>query len=52
MAHNYLIWAYQHQIFAGGENMHGKFEYVSAETMEKATQVIIEIVQLFEQQAK
>lgn len=37
-------------IFAGGENMHGKFEYVSAETMEKATQVIIEIVQLFEQQ--
>lgn len=38
-------------IFAGGENMHGKFEYVSAETMEKATQVIIEIVQLFEQQA-
>lgn len=38
-------------IFAGGENMHGKFEYVSAETMEKATQVILEIVQLFEQQA-
>ena len=36
-------------IFAGGENMHGKFEYVSAETMEKATQVILEIVQLFEQ---
>ncbi len=35
-------------IFAGGENMHSKFEYVSAETMEKATQVIIEIVQLFE----
>ncbi len=39
-------------IFAGGENMHGKFEYVSAETMEKATQVIIEIVQLFEQRAE
>lgn len=38
-------------IFAGGENMHGKYEYVSAETMEKATQVIIEIVQLFEQKA-
>ncbi|MFF5997017.1 peptidase T [Lysinibacillus sp. KU-BSD001] len=36
-------------IFAGGENMHGKFEYVSAETMEKATQVILEIIQLFEQ---
>lgn len=39
-------------IFAGGENMHGKFEYVSGETMEKATQVILEIVQLFEEKAK
>jgi tripeptide aminopeptidase len=38
-------------IFAGGENMHGKFEFVSGETMEKATQVIIEIVQLFETRA-
>jgi len=37
-------------IFAGGENMHGKFEYVSAETMELATKVILEIVQLFEAQ--
>lgn len=36
-------------IFAGGENMHGKYEFVSGETMEKATEVIIEIVQLFEQ---
>lgn len=36
-------------IFAGGENMHGKYEFVSGETMEKATQTIIEIVQLFEQ---
>ncbi|WP_107840068.1 peptidase T [Metasolibacillus meyeri] len=38
-------------IFAGGENMHGKFEYVSAETMEKATEVILEIVQAFEARA-
>ncbi|MGF9976538.1 peptidase T [Viridibacillus arvi] len=38
-------------IFAGGENMHGRFEYVSAETMVKATEVIIEIVQLFEKRA-
>lgn len=36
-------------IFAGGENMHGKYEFVSAETMEKATKTIIEIVKLFEQ---
>lgn len=38
-------------IFAGGENMHGKYEYVSAETMVKATEVIIEMIQLYEAQA-
>ncbi|WP_033827444.1 peptidase T [Bacillus andreraoultii] len=38
-------------IFAGGENMHGKFEYVSVETMEKATKVIIEIAKVFEEKA-
>ncbi|MBM7636617.1 peptidase T [Streptococcus saliviloxodontae] len=31
-------------IFAGGENMHGRFEYVSLQTMEKAVDVIIGIV--------
>lgn len=52
MVLNYHSWAYQHQIFfAGGENMHGKYEYVSAETMEKATEVILEIVKLYEQRA-
>jgi tripeptide aminopeptidase len=30
-------------LFAGGENMHGRFEYVSLQTMEKACDVIIEI---------
>lgn len=30
-------------IFTGGENYHGKFEFISAENMEKATQVIIEV---------
>ncbi len=35
-------------IFAGGENMHGKYEYVSVETMEKAVQVIVEIAKRFE----
>ncbi|MBD8026985.1 peptidase T [Ureibacillus sp. Re31] len=39
-------------IFAGGENMHGKFEFVSAETMEKATRVILEIIRLYEAQGK
>lgn len=37
-------------IFTGGENYHGKFEYVSVDNMVKATQVIVEIAQLFEQQ--
>jgi tripeptide aminopeptidase len=36
-------------IFTGGENYHGKFEYVSVDNMVKATQVIVEIAQLFEQ---
>jgi len=39
-------------IFAGGENMHGKFEFVSAETMELAAKVIVEIVKLFEAEGK
>ncbi|MCU9533754.1 peptidase T [Streptococcus sp. CSL10205-OR2] len=30
-------------IFAGGENMHGRFEFVSLETMEKAVDVIVGI---------
>lgn len=33
-------------IFAGGENMHGRYEFVSVETMEKATNVIIKIIEL------
>ncbi|MCW6653324.1 peptidase T [Aerococcaceae bacterium NML210727] len=33
-------------IFAGGENMHGRFEYVAVESMVKATEVIIKIVEL------
>ncbi len=32
-------------LFAGGENMHGRFEYVSLETMVKATEVILAIVE-------
>ncbi|MGT2948163.1 peptidase T [Streptococcus devriesei] len=30
-------------LFAGGENMHGRFEFVSLETMQKAVEVIIGI---------
>ena len=32
-------------LFAGGENMHGRFEFVSLQTMEKAVDVIIGVVQ-------
>lgn len=39
-------------IFAGGENMHGKYEFVSVETMMKATEVIVEIAKIFEEKAK
>ncbi|CZQ84861.1 peptidase m20 [Trichococcus palustris] len=31
-------------IFAGGENFHGRYEFVSIQSMEKATAVIVEII--------
>lgn len=34
-------------IFTGGENFHGKNEFISIENMEKATKVIVEISRLF-----
>lgn len=34
-------------IFAGGHNFHGKLEFVPVESMEKATQVILNIISLF-----
>lgn len=33
-------------IFAGGHNFHGKYEYVPAESMQKATEVIVKIAEL------
>lgn len=33
-------------IFAGGENMHGRYEFVAVESMVKATQTVIEIIKL------
>ncbi|MCM3747767.1 peptidase T [Paenibacillus pasadenensis] len=38
-------------IFAGGENFHGRYEYVSADTMVKAAEVIVRIATLAEEQA-
>ena len=34
-------------IFAGGHNFHGKYEFVAVESMEKATEVILNIVKLY-----
>jgi tripeptide aminopeptidase len=34
-------------IFAGGHNFHGKFEYIPVESMEKATEVILNLVKLY-----
>ncbi|OYN64551.1 peptidase T [Bacillus safensis] len=38
-------------IFTGGENFHGKYEFISVENMVKATEVIVEISRLFEEKA-
>jgi len=32
-------------IFAGGHNFHGRFEYVPVQSMEKAVDVILKIVE-------
>jgi tripeptide aminopeptidase len=32
-------------IFAGGHNFHGRFEFVPVQSMEKAMQVIVKIVE-------
>jgi len=33
-------------IFAGGHNFHGKYEFVTVEAMQKATEVVVEIAEL------
>lgn len=38
-------------IFTGGENFHGKYEFISVDNMLKAANVIVEIVRLFEEKA-
>ena len=37
-------------IFAGGLNFHGKMEYISLESMEKASQVILNLISLYTEQ--
>ncbi len=38
-------------IFAGGENFHGRYEYVSIQSMEKARDVIVNICRIVEEKA-
>ena len=38
--------AVNQDLFAGGENMHGRFEYVSVQVMQQAIDVLLEIVRL------
>lgn len=38
-------------IFTGGENFHGKYEFISVDNMIKAVETVIEITKLFEQKA-
>lgn len=37
-------------IFTGGENFHGRYEYIAIESMEKAVETIINIVKLYGEQ--
>lgn len=39
-------------IFTGGENFHGPYEFVSVDTMEKSVQTIVEIAKLFVERAE
>jgi tripeptide aminopeptidase len=39
-------------IFAGGHNFHGRYEYVAAESMQLATDVIVKIAQITAEKAK
>ena len=39
-------------IFAGGHNFHGRLEFVPVESMEKASQVILNILEIFRKKSK
>ena len=39
-------------IFAGGHNFHGRFEYIPVQSMEKAMQVIVKIAELLESKSE
>jgi tripeptide aminopeptidase len=39
-------------IFTGGENFHGKYEFISVDNMILSTKVIVGIASLFEEKAQ
>lgn len=39
-------------IFTGGENYHGKYEYISVDNMVKATNVILNIIKIYEEKGE
>ncbi|NPC94645.1 peptidase T [Bacillus sp. WMMC1349] len=39
-------------VFTGGQNFHGKYEYISVDHMVKAVHVVVEIAKLFEEKAR
>lgn len=39
-------------LFTGGENFHGKFEFISLQAMEQAVQVILELIDIFTHESK
>ena len=34
-------------LFTGGENFHGRYEYISINSMEKAVEVILNIIKIY-----
>lgn len=39
-------------LFTGGHNFHGRFEYISIQSMEKAVEVVVKIAELFSEREK
>jgi tripeptide aminopeptidase len=39
-------------LFTGGHNFHGRFEYIPVQSMEKAVEVIVKIAELYSEREK
>ena len=45
MGQDYPMGLLTPNLFAGGHNFHGKYEYIPIKAMEKATELIVKIVE-------